>query len=158
MDLLYTSRTPAATSFKNKVISKKLQGRTLSMKSLKLRKSLPSREMRLVKNCTESNWMKVRILLRQSKLKRDLCSYPGSDASTEDEYSHATNIENEHGTLQRVAEESPNHQSAPSNKNSEQVNFVPIDYLPDFSRLVTAQKIYDGTQQVSIRQHIKDIL
>ena len=98
MDLLYTSRTPAASSFKNKVISKKLQGRTLSMKSLKLRKSLPSREMRLVKNCTESNWMKVRILLRQSKLKRDLCSYPGSDASTDDEYSHATNIENEHGT------------------------------------------------------------
>ena len=102
--------------------------------------------------------MKVRILLRQSKLKRDLCSYAGSDASTEDEYSHATNIENEHGTLQTVAEESANHQSAADSQNSEQVNFVPIDYLPDFSRLVTAQKIYDGTQQVSIRQHIKDIL
>ena len=75
------------------------------MKSLKLRKSLTSREMRLVKKCTESNWMKVRILLRQSKLKRDLCSYPASDASTEDEYSHATNIENEDGTLQPVAKE-----------------------------------------------------
>jgi hypothetical protein len=105
MDLLYTSRIPTATSFKNKVISKKLPGRTLSMKTLKLRKSLASREMRLVKKCTESNWMKVRSLLRQSKLKRDLCSYPGSDASTDDEYSHATNIENEHGTMQQVGED-----------------------------------------------------
>jgi hypothetical protein len=45
-----------------------------------------------------------------------------------------------------------------ANQKCEQINFVPIDYLPDFSRLVTAQKIYNGSQQVSIRQHIKDIL
>lgn len=157
MELLYTSRIPTATSFKNKVIRKKLQGRTLSVKTLKLRKSLATREMRLVKNCTESNWMKVRSLLRQSKLKRDLCSYPGSDASTDEEYSHATNIENEHGNMQPGAQDSAKHHRA-ANQKSEQVNFVPIDYLPDFSRLVTAQKIYNGSQQVSIRQHIKDIL
>jgi hypothetical protein len=65
MDLLYTSRLTAATSFKNKVIRKKvLLGRTLSMKNLKLRKSLASREMRLAKKDTESKWMKVRSLLR----------------------------------------------------------------------------------------------
>jgi hypothetical protein len=43
-------------------------------------------------------------------------------------------------------------------EETSKLTFVPIDYLPDFSRLVTAQHIFDGTKPISMRQHIKDIL
>ena len=48
--------------------------------------------MKLDKHATESNWMKVRKLLRESKLKTAL-STGSAEASTDDEYSHPTNIE-----------------------------------------------------------------
>jgi hypothetical protein len=84
-------------SCKNKGIKKQLK--VVSGKgpqSKKLRDSLRLKKRASLSGSTESNWMRVRKLLRERKLKMELSTASSlADASTEDEYSHAPDLDNE---------------------------------------------------------------
>lgn len=144
----YTTRVLQITniSFKNKGIKKQLKvvsGKAPQAK--KLRDTLRLTKRASLCGSTESNWMRVRKLLRERKLKMELSTASSSaDASTEDEYSHAPDLENELQTTQPEVQQ-------PADNNEKRLTFVPIDYLPDFSRLVTAQHICQGSKPISIR-------
>jgi hypothetical protein len=104
-----------------------------ALKVKRARNSNVLRQMKLDKDATVSNWMKVRKLLRESKLKRILSS-GFTEASTDDEYSHPTNMECDQTSEVAVEDVMQNE----SHQKINAFDFVPIDYLPDFSRLITA--------------------